>query len=93
MKRETRGRRGDFLEVDRPGVTGNTKVSTLSIGALDRVMKESIVAELDDARLMLGVALKDSLKVAGGVFKTISSGSKDGGFLSMGMGKGVTKDA
>lgn len=72
---------------------GNIEVSVVSMGALDKVIKELIAAEVDDAHSACGVTLEDLLKVEGGVFRIINSGSEDGGFLSTRGGKGVTKDA
>lgn len=72
---------------------GNTKTSALSMGALDKLIKESIVVEADDAHSTRRVTLEDLLKVARDVFKTISSRFEDGGFLCTGGGRGVTKDA
>lgn len=62
------------------------------MGALDRAIKESIAIKEDTARSVHRLASKVSLKVVGGVFKIKSSGSKDGGFLSMKGDRGVTRD-
>lgn len=64
----------------------------VSMGALDREIKETIATSMDDAPSMRRIASTGSLKMAGGAFRIISSRFEDGGFLSMGGGKGLTKD-